>query len=473
MSGTIKFLSVLVGVLGAAACSLMAFLTEATLIAQILWLLLAIVCLILIFPLYHVGTILESLNAQDEKLRLLATRQAKISKSESVDRFSPLTKTSGNRAPTGAQTLGNIASMSFPNASGKTVAYAPIKEDKRSSQTFVNASAPRPVTAEREFNILDAETGEVNVMRAVNDTPQTSAPSANTGSFGVDRVHKTVTRFVPIASVQTVAAGGLHSVAVRRSGYVTATGYNAYGQCDVTSWRDIVSVVAGNHHTIGLRANGTCVACGYSGYGQCDVGSWTSICSIATGASHTVGLREDGTCVAVGDNTYGQCNVFDWTDIMAISANANYTVGLRADGTLVAVGANTDGQWSAIRWGGIISVAAGGLHTIGLRNDGTCVSVGNNANGQCEVSRWSKIRSVAAGNFHTVGLREDGTCIAVGHNGYGQCNVSDWHDIIAIVAGRNHTLALDRGGRVWAAGDTTYGQCSVKDFIDIKTTGVQ
>ena len=468
----IKFMAVPGGLVGAAVCVAMAFAGTETVTAMVLWLLLAAVCLVLIYPLYQIGNLTEALGSHEEKLKILANRQSKIAKSASdmVSKYSPMSKNiaRSGKTPTGA-------SVSIPNAAERTIHYEAVSHD----DVTVGKAKQRTGDLTREFSQpekkLNAETGEVGVENAArdhSDRPKGTIMSVGTETFEINRKYKAVTRFVPLVSLQTISAGGLHTVAVRRNGYVAATGYGTYGQCDVSSWRDIISVSAGNHHTVGLRSDGTCVACGYSGYGQCDVSGWNSICAIAAGTSHTVGLLENGTCVAVGDNTYGQCNVFDWTDIISITANSNYTVGLRVDGTIVAVGANTDGQWGAIKWGGITAVAAGGLHTIGLRSDGTCVSVGNNANNQCEVSRWNHITAIAAGNFHTVGLKEDGRVVAVGHNGYGQCNVSEWTDIIAISAGRNHTIALDRTGRVFAAGDNTYGQCSVMDFTDIKTSGI-
>ena len=63
---------------------------------------------------------------------------------------------------------------------------------------------------------------------------------------------------------------------------------------------------------MGLRADGTVVAVGDNSYGQCDVTSWTDIVQVAAGAYHTVGLKADGTVVAVGWNNYGQCNVTGW-----------------------------------------------------------------------------------------------------------------------------------------------------------------
>lgn len=61
---------------------------------------------------------------------------------------------------------------------------------------------------------------------------------------------------------------------------MVATGYNGVGQCNVSSWEDIVAVSAGGAHTVGLRSNGTVVSTKYTGdhdYGQCNVSSWTDI----------------------------------------------------------------------------------------------------------------------------------------------------------------------------------------------------
>ena len=58
----------------------------------------------------------------------------------------------------------------------------------------------------------------------------------------------------------TISAGGLHTVGLRRDGTVVAVGADIYGQCRTYSWRDIVSISAGSHHTVGLRRDGTLIA---------------------------------------------------------------------------------------------------------------------------------------------------------------------------------------------------------------------
>jgi alpha-tubulin suppressor-like RCC1 family protein len=65
-----------------------------------------------------------------------------------------------------------------------------------------------------------------------------------------------------------------------------------------------------------LKNDGTVVAVGTNAYGECDVSDWTDIVAISAGENYTIGLRANGTVVAAGKNANGQCNVSDWTDIM-------------------------------------------------------------------------------------------------------------------------------------------------------------
>ncbi|TQK74507.1 Regulator of Chromosome Condensation (RCC1) repeat protein [Brevibacillus sp. AG162] len=75
------------------------------------------------------------------------------------------------------------------------------------------------------------------------------------------------------------------------------------------------TIAAGDWHTIGLKLDGTATAVGWNEYGQCNISDWRDIVAIAAGCAHTVGLKSDGTVVAVGDNEYGQCDVSSWRGI--------------------------------------------------------------------------------------------------------------------------------------------------------------
>lgn len=258
-----------------------------------------------------------------------------------------------------------------------------------------------------------------------------------------------------------------HTVALKADGTVMATGYNAYGECDVSDWKDVVDVSAGYNYTISLKANGTVVATGYNEYGQCDVLDWVDIVSVSAGHNHTIGLKADGTVVATGNNASRQCNVSNWKDIVAVSAGHNHTIGLKADGTVVATGYNEYGQCDVLGWTDIVSVSAGNDCTIGLKTDGTAVAVGYNEYGQCDVLDWVDIVAVSAGHNYTIGLKADGKVVAAGRNHFGQCNVSDWVDIVAVSAGHNHTIGLKADGTLVATGSDRNRQCDVSDWTNI------
>lgn len=448
----LKIISFLSGFLGAAICVCLGLRSfETDFIGSVLLFLLAAVFLIFIYPLYQIGKLGNTVNDQSKKIRVLAKKQNKAKKEEdSVNQYSPLNK------PQQEATETQTTVAEIPGETEKTVLFPAVTEKAEKKDAVQIPELTKEFSSMAKQ--LNMHTGELIAI-----------PADTTDSLEIYRPAKTENPLLP--KTVTLAAGGLHTVAVRYNGTTIATGHTQYGQCDIAGWRDIISVCAGGHHTIGLKANGTAIATGYNGYGQCDVSDWTDICAIAAGTCHTVALMKDGSCVAKGDNTYGQCDVYDWSDIICIAANANYTLGLKSDGTILAVGANTKGDWSSLL-GGLTSLAAGGYHAVALRADGTVAAIGNNTNKQCEVTRWNRIVSIAAGNFHTVGLQENGTVLAVGNNSYGQCSVETWTDVIAIAAGRHHTVGLTKNGNIIATGDNTYGQCAVADMSDIKTLGM-
>ena len=231
-----------------------------------------------------------------------------------------------------------------------------------------------------------------------------------------------------VAVRDTVSAGVFHTGGLKSNGIVVAIGENEDGECDVSSWTDIIAISAWSP-TMGLKSDGTVVAVGPNPVGQCDISDWTDIVAISAGSNHTVGLKSDGTVVAAGYNGDNQCNVSDWTDIVAISACWPFTIGLKSDGTVVAVGGNSSGQCNVSGWTDIVAISAGGYHTVGLKSDGTVVAVGGNSSGQCNVSGWTDIVAISAGDCHTVGLKSDGTVVAIGDNKYGECDVSEWKDL--------------------------------------------
>ena len=326
--------------------------------------------------------------------------------------------------------------------------------------TPVPEPTPTPLTAE-ELKYVEAEN-----LLASGDKAHAAMAFGALGDYK-DARERSFALWDGIAPRNAIAAGYRHTVCILADGTVEALGANSDGQCDVSTWSDIVSVAAGNTHTVGLRKDGTVIASGWHSGGQCDVSDWKDIVSIAAGSSHTIGLKADGTVIATGWNIYDQCNVSEWTDIVAIAAGNDHTIGLKADGTVVATGPS-DSRCEVFSWNKIRKVAAGGYHTVGLQDDGKVIVTGYNSHGQCDVSLWNDIIFIDAGLYYTIGLRVDGSVVAVGDNQSGQCECSDWTNITEIAAGAVHTVGIESDGTVIATGDNSEGQCNVTDWTGKK-----
>ena len=219
-----------------------------------------------------------------------------------------------------------------------------------------------------------------------------------------------------------VSAGNQHSVAIRTDGSLWVWGFNDQGQLGTgatggflpvpvqiqagTTW---ASVAAGGMHTVAIRTDGSLWAWGNNGQGRLGDGTttlrnapvrigtdndWTSV---AVSATHSMAIREGGTLWAWGNNANGRLGdgtttnrttpvqIFAgaiWTYVSA----AAHTVAIMENGTLWAWGFNQDGQlgdgmtgagdrpWPArvrtvtdVTWA---SVSAGGGYSIAVGADG-------------------------------------------------------------------------------------------------------
>ena len=257
------------------------------------------------------------------------------------------------------------------------------------------------------------------------------------------------------------------SVGLKSDGTVIATGTNEYGQCDTSEWTDVIAINASNNRTIGLKKDGTVVATGFNEDGQCNLSDWKNIVAVSAGAWHTIGLRSNGSVVSAGNNKYKQCEVSDWDDIVKVVAEHFNTAGLTAEGTVVVAGNNDYGQCETSDWKDIIDIDIGVFSVVGLKSDGTVIAAGSNDYSQCNVSEWKNIVAISAGKFHTVGLCSDGTVIATGYNKDGRCNVSKWSDVIRIYAGDYQTVGIHSDGTISVVGEDSWSQCDVSEWTDI------
>lgn len=301
--------------------------------------------------------------------------------------------------------------------------------------------------------------------------------------------------------VLAVAAGDRHSLALKKDGTVLAWGYNNDGQLgdgtddDTESpvavlkvkktkekLQGIISIAAGTMHSVAVRNDGTVWAWGENNEGQLG----------------------DGT----GDESEIPVQIKGLAGVIAVAAHSNHSLALKSDGTVWGWGKNKDGQLgdrtisnreTPVQVKGpegkgklenVVAIATGDGFSMALKKDGTVWTWGNNKFGQLgigsdaprlvpvQVESLTNITAIAAGAVHALALHKDGTVWAWGNNDNGRLGDDSTTDhrspvrvilalkkdkipfagVTAIAAGGAHSLAIIKDGTAWAWGKGNDGQ---------------
>ena len=251
------------------------------------------------------------------------------------------------------------------------------------------------------------------------------------------------------SGVKAIAAGGLHTLALRTNGSVVAWGYNPYGQATPpsTTQSGIIAIAAGGNHSLALKSNGSVIAWGYNSSGQTTVpvAAQSGVMAIAAGEIDSVALKTNGSVVTWGGTGF---LVGTQNDVRAISAGFNYIATLKTNGRVVAWGNACCGQTNVppSAQTGVSAIAAGTYHMAALKSNGCVLVWGDNFYGQTNVppSAQSGVKAIAAGRSFTLALKTDGSVVAWGQNDYGATNLPSVtrNGVAAISAGAYHGTAL-------------------------------
>lgn len=121
-------------------------------------------------------------------------------------------------------------------------------------------------------------------------------------------------------------------------------------------WKDVINISAaggeptekkrGSGHTVGLKSDGTVVAVGDNTWGQCNVSTWENIVKVSAGDWYTVGLTEDGIVLITDENRKGTRyideekleEINEKKDVIDIAAGYGQTFFLHSDGHVSTFG---------------------------------------------------------------------------------------------------------------------------------------
>jgi len=254
----------------------------------------------------------------------------------------------------------------------------------------------------------------------------------------------------------TDSTGACHSLAVKSDGTVWAWGNNGDGQLGNGTWTDptatppmdndsnvpaqvngvtgAVAVAAGGIHSLALKSDGTVWAWGYNAVGELGNGGYL-------GQTH-VGFG--GTFIPT------PAQVINLTGAVAIAAGTYQSMALTGDGTVWTWGQHqASGATPGAVLAGAVAIAAGGWeYNLALKNDGTvwvlpdCFYILPCT--PAAVSGLSGIVSISAGGAYgdSTALKNDGTVWGWTGPGATPFQVSGLSGAVAIAAGAFHSLAL-------------------------------
>jgi alpha-tubulin suppressor-like RCC1 family protein len=301
-----------------------------------------------------------------------------------------------------------------------------------------------------------------------------------TGNTGGYRLSPVLPRVSP--EITAVAAGVDHGLYLRRDRSLWAAGHSTYGQIGdgltgnfvrdppvpVPGMHEVIAVAAGALHSVALKADGTVWAWGRNADGQLGDGTASdrllpvrvvglpSVTAVSARGYSSFALTSSGDVWAWGNNDQGQLgdgstidrtvpvSVQGLSGVAKLVTSGASTFALTTGGAVWAWGSNSawqlgDGSQDdrhlpvpCVQAPDVVDIGSAGSATLILRRDGTVWGWGVNQDGvlgstpssvvlqAVQVQGISGVTAITTAFAHCLALRADGTVWSWGWNAHGQ-----------------------------------------------------
>ncbi|MGL5020040.1 MAG: RCC1 domain-containing protein, partial [Luteolibacter sp.] len=193
-------------------------------------------------------------------------------------------------------------------------------------------------------------------------------------------------------------ASGSNLLVLNRDGSVAQFG--GAGEPMPADLSGVIMVAAGDLHSVALKADGTVVCWGEDFSGQrTPPAGLSGVIAIAAGNNFSLALKSDRTVVGWGMNPLGQAAPpASWVDVTAISAGQTYALALKSNGTVVGWGSTFGGGAPPSGLTGVTAIAVGFSNSLALKIDKTIAAWGGNQVGESTPpSGLANVIGIAAG----------------------------------------------------------------------------
>lgn len=282
-----------------------------------------------------------------------------------------------------------------------------------------------------------------------------------------------------------IAVGIIHSLAIKEDGTVWAWGDNSWGQIgngdrggnvsslkvlspvQVKGIRDVIAIAAGGSHSLAVKKDGTVWAWGGNLNGVLGNGKETFM--------ESTKKHPEGEVIGNNDQTL-PVQVFGISDVVAVAANHSVSYALKKDGTIWGWGfvsrPNSTSPIQLEGWFDVISITTK-YNLLALKSDGT-VWTYDSKGVPSKIEGLINIKAIADSGGTSYAIDNDGTVWVWGIN-FGDGKIIDRSipvqvkgikDVVAIQAHSGGPFYLKKDGTVWTSGDNVGGQLGIGSYED-------